>query len=727
MEKQEKLEKLENAVKVLKTEFVGLDSIIDEIKHLITPWYITPQVLSRPIIISLWGMTGTGKTSLVKRLLELLEVERCLEFNCGSFAREKTTYSSFESTICSYISDSCEDNMDQEDTNKYTRDMVFILDEFQHARTVGVHGEEIERSSLQPVWTLADSGRLVVEQERSWIATRTMAYLRDLENMVKMKPESSSFKIDDFFFTEPEEVLSILDSLGSFWWDRGVPSLTLGERSGSTRYGSRYCDSLMSTPTLSFGGGDDNKPAIDSPLKIFPDDGIIRFLLKECKMVGPGRAIDHARNLKSVKELIEFLQNVVRSILTPVDLDCSNSLVFIIGNLDEAFSVSDELNPDMDADIFYDITSKITIHQLKSSLLKRFRPEQVARIGNNIIKYPVLKSEYFKKIIKNEVTRLTGIFENTEGIKVSVTPDVFDLIYSEGVYPTQGVRPVFTTINSIYTPILSVISIKGIPGKSYTVEVIDPSSGYKAETKDLRIIDSEGNLLDTITVKLVLGSLRIPGNCKTRYIKAVHEVGHAIMSAYYKGTVPSDILAVGVDSGGWCVTYDGDEAKEIDSKEDIKNKIRIALGGYKAEELIYGKDNILMGSSSDIEKAYSTFTNAIYTCGYYSPIKFANNNETNPLPTGISNDLAMIAEGDALELPITIQTDWINFEDEVKKVLEENVDLIKQTALILGEKGRIGRSEFIELVKKYGKTLTEDRIKESADRESCDFYKSFLL
>lgn len=715
MEKQEKLEKLENAVKVLKTEFVGLDSIIDEIKHLITPWYITPQVLSRPVIISLWGMTGTGKTSLVKRLLELLEIERCLEFNCGSFAREKTYSStSFENTICDYISDSCEDNMDQEDMNKYTRDMVFILDEFQHARTVGILGEEIERSSLQPVWTLADSGRLVIEQDRSWIASRTMAYLRDLENMVKMKPESSSFKIDDFFFTEPEEVLSILDSLGSFWWDRGVPSLTLGER--TTSYGNRYCDSLKSTTT---SDNDDSKPVIDSPLKIFPDDGIIRFLLKEYKMVGSGRAIDHAKKLKSVKELIEFLQNVVRSILTPVDLDCSNSLVFIIGNLDEAFSVSDELNPDMDADIFYDITSKITIHQLKSSLLKRFRPEQVARIGNNIIKYPVLKSEYFKKIIKNEVTRLTNIFENTEGIKVSVTPDVFDLIYFEGVYPTQGVRPVFTTINSIYTPILSIISIKGIPGKSYTVEVVNPSSGYKAETKDLRIIDSEGNLLDTITVKLVLGSLRIPGNCKTRYIKAVHEIGHAIISAYFSGHIPSDILAVGVESGGWCITYDSNAINEIDSVRDIENQVRVFLGGIQAETLIYGKDNILMGSSSDLNKGWKILTDAIYNCGYLTSYPSVSRNSATIIPQGSYDDNVLLQ---TQQLKI-----WGDLGRDVISVLEENKELLKQSALILGEKGRIGRSEFIDLIKKYGKTVTEDRIKSAAECENCDFYKSFLL
>ena len=34
-----------------------------------------------------------------------------------------------------------------------------------------------------------------------------------------------------------------------------------------------------------------------------------------------------------------------------------------------------------------------------------------------------------------------------------------ELLYSEGVYPVQGVRPVFTTIGTILTPILSKIFI----------------------------------------------------------------------------------------------------------------------------------------------------------------------------------------------------------------------------------------------------------------------------
>ena len=51
------------------------DSIIIEVINAITPWYLMPDWHKRPFIVNLWGMTGTGKTSLVTRLSELIEFD----------------------------------------------------------------------------------------------------------------------------------------------------------------------------------------------------------------------------------------------------------------------------------------------------------------------------------------------------------------------------------------------------------------------------------------------------------------------------------------------------------------------------------------------------------------------------------------------------------------------------------------------------------------------------
>jgi cell division protease FtsH len=71
-----KIETLEKVKSTLKSEFIGLDEIIDKIITAITPWYVTPEVIQRPIVVSLWGMTGTGKTSVISRLIELLDIKK---------------------------------------------------------------------------------------------------------------------------------------------------------------------------------------------------------------------------------------------------------------------------------------------------------------------------------------------------------------------------------------------------------------------------------------------------------------------------------------------------------------------------------------------------------------------------------------------------------------------------------------------------------------------------
>ena len=59
----------------LKAEFVGIDYIIDELIDCVRIWYLMPEVLTRPIIVSLWGMTGVGKTDLVRKMVSKLNYQ----------------------------------------------------------------------------------------------------------------------------------------------------------------------------------------------------------------------------------------------------------------------------------------------------------------------------------------------------------------------------------------------------------------------------------------------------------------------------------------------------------------------------------------------------------------------------------------------------------------------------------------------------------------------------
>jgi cell division protease FtsH len=66
---------LDNARKILKQEFIGINEIIDEIIDNVSSWFFLPDLQEKPVVVNLWGLTGVGKTSLVNRLVELLDFE----------------------------------------------------------------------------------------------------------------------------------------------------------------------------------------------------------------------------------------------------------------------------------------------------------------------------------------------------------------------------------------------------------------------------------------------------------------------------------------------------------------------------------------------------------------------------------------------------------------------------------------------------------------------------
>ena len=149
-----KIETLEKVKATLKSEFIGLDEIIDKIITALTPWYVTPEVIQRPVVVSLWGMTGTGKTSVISRLIELLDIKKqSMFFDCGKETGDNS------------ISDKIEEFFRLEDSetslDDLLKNLVFVFDEFQYARTIDESGCEVDnKTGLRAVWNLMDTGIL---------------------------------------------------------------------------------------------------------------------------------------------------------------------------------------------------------------------------------------------------------------------------------------------------------------------------------------------------------------------------------------------------------------------------------------------------------------------------------------------------------------------------------------------------------------------------------------
>lgn len=721
--KELRQEKLDEAVAILKSEFVGLDDIIDSIKKSIIPWYITPEIIERPVVISLWGLTGTGKTSVVRRLTSLLGLSgKTVFFDCGLEANESSSGS---------IADKIEEVFDCDDdcdsiSSGYEKfgNAVFVFDEFQYARTLDENGHELLKSPLRPIWTIIDSGKVSVSEYRYDIS-RFSNFVEDFSEFAKEYP---NIRVDNGKVLDREEVKIVLENLGLFYYGRDVSSLLGGEKNS-------YAPKVRSSDR------EDEEDDIFKPLSLIGEDNL-RTMVKRLNSFKARLGFEMIIELNNVTTLIEYskiLEDAARIITKPKELDCSRSLVFILGNLDEAFKVESDLDPDMDADTFYDKTSKVSISDIKEALKQRFRAEQIARLGNNLIKYPTLKKEHFIKIIKKELSRIADKFLETEGIKINYAENIVDLMYSEGVFPVQGVRPIYTTIGTLLTPLLSDILInRTAEDKEVTITLTRETDltekKLKIDKTSLSIIFGKPEKVVDIEIPLQLGELRNPERRLTRFINSVHEAGHAIVALYETGIYPVNIVSVSTGDGGFCNTYDPKKEGEIDSRGDVDSDVRICLAGYEAEKLVYGKypEKCLMGSGSDIENAWDFFSEMAYRCGYFEPYSYTNHlteENSSGIPSGFLDN-----EGLFVKHPYKASSGYLRdmvalrfseLRQDVVNILKEERKLLKVVALYLGENGSMNSDEFRDFVIKYGNKLT-DKYVSSKLEEDKNWYEKIL-
>lgn len=698
--KEERFKVLKEASKKLKEKFVGIDDNIDEIIKSITPWYITPEIIERPTIISLWGMTGTGKTSVVKELLNLLSLSpKSFFLDCGSEDGESST--STDSFISEFVEKSKDDSP------------IFIFDEFQYARTIDDWGVELSKPKLRPIWNLMDDGMLNIDDVYNYDLQDLISYL---DRLIKFCKSNPNIKLKNRKITEQSDLdifkSSILYKIYYTDFDG------YGDGPVDISYDSKKKkDSKKPMPYDLFSSGRWYRLIISRLEKQQIEESKISSILDELdSKTTTGDAISTLITIKNIVSKVKMA-------------NCSKSLIFIIGNLDEAYgSIVSDVSPDMDADTVYEITSQVTVNDIKESLRKRFRPEQIARFGNNIIKYNTLKKDSFIYIIKKELENLTNKFKENHGINISINESIINLIYSEGVFPAQGTRPVFTTINNIFTPLLSEIEInKEKEDKNITIYTED--SDFKKQNIDIKIKFNESKEIIK-NISLVLGSLRDPSKRKTRYINSVHEIGHAIVMSYRTGILPKLIVSVSVDNGGFCITYDKDKNNKIESVRDIDDEVMISLGGYLAERIIYNEDldMTLLGSNSDIRNAWNTLSFAIFRSGYIqdNPYPFSNDNvEENSF--GIPSGIVFSNKKEREDFESILSCKFDELKREVKNILSKERKLIINASLYLGKYGSMNEKTFMEFIEKYGNELNKDHMKKIKEKYSTDFYENKLL
>lgn len=104
---------------------------------------------------------------------------------------------------------------------------------------------------------------------------------------------------------------------------------------------------------------------------------------------------------------------------------------------------------------------------------------------------------------------------------------------------------------------------------------------------------------------------------------AYHEAGHAIVSLFYPDTRVEDsstdltrVTIIASENAYGITAMNNSHA--YTTKSSLERHIAICFGGRLAEELIYGKDNVSTGCSSDMQSAYDTAKGYVVQFGFGS-------------------------------------------------------------------------------------------------------------
>lgn len=490
----------------LKDDFVGIDDIIDSLLDYIQIWYLMPEILTRPIVVCLWGMTGVGKTDLVRKLVSYLDFqERFAEIELGN--TDNTTY--FSSVNAILKANGLTDN----------KPAIVLFDEIQRFYTIESDGSPVQSTKFNDFWELLSDGRLA-----------------------KREKEDFDYYISDFLFNQRQRT----------------------RRPGETP----------------------------------PEDPLFDTV-----------GIWEARNLKKMLELDEDVVDLAdmskkqmldlileaksrRKVYEPVDY--SQTLILISGNLDEAFQMASHTSDsEVDADIYHAFTKKITAVDIKNALTRRFRPEQVARFGNIHLIYPSLRRANFEKLIRKEVAKIISRTEASFGVNISISEEVFDLIYRNGVFPVQGVRPVFSSVTDILETNLSKFLFEALNSDRYSFSI-----GYNNEKQ--MIVAQIGDSSLEIPYVGRIDKIRQGNIADVVANVSVHEAGHAVAYVVLFGLAPLQLKSKVASSYASGFTF----PHEIyETKENILKKITVFLAGGIAEELIFGENNATVGRLNDRENA----------------------------------------------------------------------------------------------------------------------------
>ena len=640
------MDKLSTLPSFLKKRFFGIDEVLDEVAVKIKPWYYTNEAMMRPQIISLWGMTGVGKTSMIRFVAQHLD-RPIIQLDLGEYtnSQNKEFGLSFYDEYYEYSG----------------KPVIIMIDEFHIARTMDEEGAENDHSSFRNLWNLLSDGEIHIDCRAggNWfysgegnegivrhIEDIMMDYKEDLMKMKKyqdglLKPKSNSKKV----------VIKDEDDEDDDEFDKKDYGRLKKRMKRKSSYFSSY---------------------------------FLSFLTKYLEI--NSHEYRDKLNKDFEKTVMELISKVRKNKRTQPRLDFSKALIFVCGNLDELYIGSGDFDPDCDFETLVEQAKQITVSDVKELLLGRFRAEQIGRLGNNHIVYPPLDRKAYEKIIRNDLKRVRKFYK-TLNFDFKFDKSVIDIIFREGVFPTQGARSVLSTINTFFESVIvdyyQVAKEKGCFGLA--IVSYDRDSG--------EFVFSHDKFNYRVSAVLKVETMRKPHKSSQSVSTSVHEAGHVAVSILRCGEIPSKATAFSARSQAYgAVYYPWKPKNKKISMLDRKRIVCRTLAGLAAERVFFGIDNQGIGATSDLEAAYENLYEAFSKCGFggdYGVRSMRGGGSQKNMPPFTKKQLFIMRKA------------ILNEGRIAENLIFENIDFVKSLADAMLENSSIDRNDIIKIMKKH--------------------------
>lgn len=224
-----------------------------------------------------------------------------------------------------------------------------------------------------------------------------------------------------------------------------------------------------------------------------------------------------------------------------------------------------------------------------------------------------------------------------------------------------------------------------------------------------RVFVGQKDLLDSVEVvfagKEKKAKLLSP---KEKQIVAFHEVGHALVSAMQKNTVPIQKITIIPRTDGalgfvWNVP---DEEKQLETKQEMEEEIITLLAGRAAEELKF--ESVTNGASNDIEKATNIARTMVTMYGMSDKFGMVQLEGV----TGEYLDRRRVLNCSS-ETETKVDTEVKNMiksaYEKAYKMLKKNSETLDAIAKVLIERENLTGQEFMKLYEKHMNVKLEDR------------------